>query len=261
MLKINIPENWAEKPPPPRMKEKCFTLDLSHFRQFPTTLVFVAERPPKMRENFLHWIYPFQAISSNFGFCGRKVPPWIREFFFYTGSIHFRQFPTTLVFVAEKPPPPPKMRENFFTLDLSISGNFQQLWFFVAEKPPPRMREIFFTLDLSISGNFQQLWFLWQKSPHTPPPRMRKFFLHSIYPFQTISSNFGFWGRKAPPPHKGNVYIRGLLREAKDHMPGTVIVSLSSFSFLTPSISHTFMRTHTFVSRCSVQLSHIYGAS
>ena len=87
-----------------------------------------------MRDFFLHQIYPFQAI------CGRKAPP-----------------------------PPPQMREIFFTLDLSISGNFQQLWFcFCGRKappPPPRMREFIFTLDLSISGNFKQLWFLWQKSP------------------------------------------------------------------------------------------------
>ena len=57
------------------------------------------------------------------------------------------------------------------------------------------MREIFFTLDLSISGNFEQLWFLWQES--SPP--MREFFLNWIYPFQAISSNFGFCSRKAPP--------------------------------------------------------------
>ena len=41
-----LSENWAEKP-----------------------------LPPRMRENFLHWIYPFQTILSNFGFCGRKAPP------------------------------------------------------------------------------------------------------------------------------------------------------------------------------------------
>ena len=31
--------------------------------------------PPRMREILLHWIYPFQTILSNFGFCGRKAPP------------------------------------------------------------------------------------------------------------------------------------------------------------------------------------------
>ena len=150
-----------------------------------------------MRENFWHQIYPFQAISSNFGFCDRKAPPQDEGKFFDTRSIHFRQFWATFIFVTEKPPHPHRMREIFLTPDLSISGNFEQLWFlwqkspppcqdegkffdtrsthfrqfwatlvFVAEKPPPpRMREHFLTSDLSISGNFEQLWFLWQKSP------------------------------------------------------------------------------------------------
>ena len=29
------------------------------------------------------------------------------------------------------------MRENFLTLDLSISDNFEQLWFFWQKSPPP----------------------------------------------------------------------------------------------------------------------------
>ena len=63
---------------------------------------------------------------------------------------------------------------KFLTLDLSISGNFQQLWFLWQKSPPPPyMRENFLTLDISFSGNFQQLWFLWQKSP---PPHEGKFF-------------------------------------------------------------------------------------
>ena len=77
------------------------------------------------------------------------------------------------------------MRENFLTSDQSISGNFQQLWFLWQKSPPPPgWRKFFFTSDLSISGNFDQLWFWWQK-----------IFSHRIYPFQAISSNFGFWGR------------------------------------------------------------------
>ena len=92
-------------------------------------------------KNFLHWIYSF----------------------------HFRQFRATLVFVAEKPPHT-HIEGIFFSLDLSISGNFQQLWFrWQRSPPPPRMQENFFKLDLSISGNFQQLWVLWQKSPPPPP--------------------------------------------------------------------------------------------
>ena len=77
---------------------------------------------------------------------------------------------------------------------------FQATLVFVAEKPPPPQDEgIFFTLDLSISGNFQQLWFLWQKSP--PPPQDEgNFFYTGSNPFQAISSNFGFCGMKSPPP-------------------------------------------------------------
>ena len=40
----------------------------------------------------------------------------------------------------------------------------------------------------------------------TPPP-MREIFWHQIYPFQLILSNFGFGGRKAPPPDEGNFYF------------------------------------------------------
>ena len=286
-----------QKSPPPQDEGKFFDFRSIHFRQFWATLVFVAEKPPppRMRENFLtsdlsisgnfeqlwflwqksppppgwgkiFWlqIYPFQAILSNFGFCGRKAPPPPQDEgkFFDFRSIHFRQFWATLVFVAEKSPP--RMRENL-TSDLSISGNFKQLWFlwqksppppqdegkffdfrsihfrqfratlvFVAEKPPPpgwgkifwlqiypfqaissnfgfcgrkapppRMRENFLTSDLSISGNFEQLWFLWQnffEAPPPPPPGWGKIFWLQIYPFQAILSNFGFCGRKAPPP-------------------------------------------------------------
>ena len=67
----------------------------------------LAEKPPpptKNRENFLNWIYSFHAILSNFASAGRKAPPG-------TGNI-------------------------FFRLDLSISCNFEQLWFQVAEKTP-----------------------------------------------------------------------------------------------------------------------------
>ena len=95
--------------------------------------------PPRIREKILHWTYPFQAILSNFGFCGRKAPP----------------------------------------------------------PAPPRMIEKLFTLHISISANFKQLWFLWQKSPPTPT-QMRKNVLHWIYPFQAISRNYGFCDRKAP---------------------------------------------------------------
>ena len=89
-------------------------------------------------------------ISKNWA--EKPFPTRMSKKSFYTGSIHFRQFQATLVFVAEKPPP--WMREIYFTLDLSISGNFEQLWF-LWQKSPPQDEGNCFTLDLSI---FRQFW-------------------------------------------------------------------------------------------------------
>ena len=254
---------WWQKSPPPKMRENFLTPDLPfqaissnfgfvgrkatplwdegsffdtrsiHFRQFQATLGLVAEKPPPQDKGkfFWHQIYPFQAISRNFDFGGRKAPPPQDEGkFFDTRSIHFRQFQATLVLVAETPPPS-KIREVFLIPDLSISGNFKQLWFWWQKSPPPprwrkifwhqiypfqaissnfglggrkgplppRMKEIFLTQDLSISGNFKQLWFCWKKTPPTPLWDEGQYFWHKIYPFQAISSNFGFVGRKATP--------------------------------------------------------------
>ena len=259
---------WQKSPLPPGWGKFFYTGSI-HFRLFPGTLVFVAERPPQDEgifsldlsisgyfqqlwflgqksplppgwgKLFLHWIYPFQAIPSNFGFCGRNSPSptgwgksflhWIHPFeeissnfgfcgrkapfhlgwgnFFYTGSKHFRQFPATLVFVAEKPPPPGwgKFFLDWIYPFRAIPSNFG----FCSRKAlPARMREIFFTLDLSIWGNFQQLWFLWQKRP--PPPQDERIFLHRIYPFQAISSNFGFCGRKPLPQDERNFFTLDL---------------------------------------------------
>ena len=160
-----------QKGPLPQDEGNYFTLDY-HFRQFPATLVYVAEKPPppRMREFFLHWIYPFQVISSNFGFCGRKAPPH-----------------------------PHQDEGNFFTLDLSISGNFEQCWFLWQKSPLPlRMREIFLHWIYPFQAISNNCWILWQKS--LLPPWLREIFLHWIYPFQAISSNFGFCGRKPLPP-------------------------------------------------------------
>ena len=48
--------------------------------QFPATLVQLTEKTPPPskqlnRDKLLVWIYPFHAISSNFGPAGRKGPP------------------------------------------------------------------------------------------------------------------------------------------------------------------------------------------
>ena len=194
---------WQKSPPPPQDEGKIFDTRSIHFRQFWATLIFVTEKPPhhpnRMREIFLT---PDLSISGNFEqlwFLWQKSPPCQDEGkFFDTRSTQFRQFWATLVFVAEKPHPP-RMREHFLTSDLSISGNFEQLWFLWQKSPPPQDEGKFLTSDLSISGNFEQLWFLWQKSP-SYPPRMRENFLT---PDLSISGNFEqlwFLWQKSPPP-------------------------------------------------------------
>ena len=146
-----IPENWAEKPslsPPPQVEGKFFDFRSIHFRQFWATLVFVAEMlppcPTRWGKFFWLQIYPFQAISSNFGFCGRKAPPH-------------------------------RMRENFLTSDLSIPGNFKQLWFICGRKPTPQDERKLFDFR---SIHFRQFWatliFVAEKPP--PPPDEWKFF-------------------------------------------------------------------------------------
>ena len=108
-------------------------------------------------------------IEPHFGFCGRKAPPRMMENFLTSDLSILGNF-EQLWFLWQKSPPH-RMMENFLTSDLSISGNFEELWFLWQKSPPPthRMMENFLTSDLSILGNFEQLWFLWQKSP--PPPR------------------------------------------------------------------------------------------
>ena len=143
-----------------------------------------------------------------------------------TGFIHFRQFPAVLVQLTEKAPssaraeqgffsldlsisgnvqqlsfqlgekplPPTLNRENDFRLDLSISGNFQQLQVQLEEKAPPQLElrsGFFFTMNLPISGNFQQIWD--QLAEKLPPPIAKQgYILDWIYPFQPISCKFGF---------------------------------------------------------------------
>ena len=190
-----IPENWAEKPslsppphlgwgkicwlqiyplqaissnfgfcgrkahPPQRMREFFLTSDLSVSGNFKQIWILLQKSPPPPTgwgKTFWLQIYPFQVISSNFGFCGRKPTPQDERKLFDFRSIHFRQFQATLVFLWQKSPHSPSMREIFFDFR---SIHFRQFWatlVYVAEKPPiPRMRENFLTSDL---------WFLWLTS-------------------------------------------------------------------------------------------------
>ena len=87
-------------------------------------------------EIFLDWIYPFQAIFSKFGLSWQKN---------------------------------------------SLSGAKQA---------------IFIDWNLSISGNFQQLWV--QLAVKLPPGAKQAKILYCIYWFQAISSNFGFSWQLSP---------------------------------------------------------------
>ena len=71
-------------------------------------------------------------------------------------------------------------------------------WTVTWQKSSPPSEEKILQLYLSISCNFQQLWFSWQK----PPPPPTKKFCNWIYPFHAISSNFGSVYRTPPSPGK-----------------------------------------------------------
>ena len=151
-----------------------------YFMHHWTSLWFCGRKGPPPGWGNIFWpqIYPFQAILSNFGFCGRKASPSQdeRDFFDFR-FIHFRQFPATLDFVAEKPPPPPQDEGKFFDCRFIHFRQFPATLVFVAEKPPPT-------------------------------PGWGKIFWLQIYPFQTISSNFGFLWQKSPPhPRMGENFL------------------------------------------------------
>ena len=122
--------------PPYSNRKIVFRLDLSmsfNFKQLEFS--WQKSPPPRNREIFLDWIYPFHAILSNFAPAGRKAPIPNRKISFKTGSIHFMiscNF-KQLCFSCQKSPltpnpNPPKTGKNF-RLDLSISCNFEQLCF------------------------------------------------------------------------------------------------------------------------------------
>ena len=226
----------GRKAPHPQDEGKIFDFWSIHFRWFWATSLFVAEKPPPpgWGKIFWLWIYPFQVILSNFAFCGRKAPLQDEGKFFDFGSIHFRQFWATLVFVVEKPSPPPGWGKIFWLLIYPFQvilskfgfcgrkashqdegkffdfGSIHFRWFwaslaFVAEKPSPlRMRKIFWLWIYPFQAILRNFGFLWQKSP--PPPGWGKKFWLWIYPFQAILSKFAFCDRKAPPPAWGKIF-------------------------------------------------------
>ena len=162
----------GRKAPYPRMREFFLISDLSISGNLEQLFVFWflwhKSPPPQAWQNiFLTTDLSISGNLEQLWFLWQKSPhPQDERKYFYFKSILFRQFPATLVFVAEKPPRPSKDEGKFFDIRSipfqAISSNFG---FCGRKAPPPRMRETVLISDLSISGNFQQLWFLWQKSP------------------------------------------------------------------------------------------------
>ena len=173
--------------------------------------------PTRWGINFWLQIYPFQAILSKFGFCGRKAPPppGMRENFSDFGSIHFRWFWATLLFVAEKPPPP-GWRENFLTLHLSISGDIEQLCFFWQKSPPPLFLPFGEILSLCCSTwcNFKDWYFMhhwisrwWQVGRKAPPPQDEgNFFDFRFIHFRQFWATLVFVAEKPPPSAWGKIF-------------------------------------------------------
>ena len=148
-----IPENWAEKPPLPPGWGKISWLQ----------------------------IYPFQAILSNFGFCGRKAPPTRWGKFFDFRSIHFRQFQAILV-LWQKSPPPPQDEGKHFDFRSIHSRQFQAILVFCGRKTPlPPGWGKFFDFR---SIHFRQFWATLVYVAEKPPiPRMREIFWLQIFGF------------------------------------------------------------------------------
>ena len=70
----NFQKLWVQlaKMPAPRVKQgNMIQTGFIHFRQFPAVLVQLTEKAPSSARAeqgiFLHWIYPFQAISRSLG--------------------------------------------------------------------------------------------------------------------------------------------------------------------------------------------------
>ena len=119
------------------------------------------------------------------------------------------------------------------------------LWYKLPAPPLPPTpqqtnRKKKFIRDLSISCNFQQVWFSWQKSspphptPFHPSGKTGKTFLDWIYPFHVISSNFGSAGRKAPHPLRPTCFpTRSTTRNERPLVGyGDHLVDIFSYQYL-----------------------------
>ena len=162
----------GRKIPNPGTKQKFLQTEFIHFRPFSATLGSAGNyAPPSGQTGKIFRLDLF--ISGNFQQLWVQLavkPPSRKTEIFYSGSIHFRQFPATLPLAGRKSPFHQPNRK-FFRLELFISGNFQQLWVQLAKKTSPVAKYgIYFKLDLSISGNFQQICLqLVEKHPFQQP--------------------------------------------------------------------------------------------
>ena len=237
----NFQQLWVQlavKLPLGAKQAKNFRLDLFISGNFQQLCVQLAVKPPIGKRIFYSGSIHFMQFPATLPLAGRKAPfQQPNREFFQTGIIHFRQFPATLGSTGKKTSPVAEYG-IYFKLDLSISGNFQQICVQLVEKHPFQQpnRDIFldqnypfqaipatlgstgkktspvakygiyFKLDLSISGNFQQIYLqLGEKCPFQQPNR--DIFLDWNYPLQGFSSNFGFsWQKMLEAEHGHIIY-------------------------------------------------------
>ena len=162
--------------------------------QFPATLLYLAEKPHSHSQtgNCLDWNYPFQAMSSNFGFNWQKrLPQELNMEFILNWIYPFQAISSKFTFSWQKSPLPVAKQRQFFRLNLSNSVNFQQLWVQLAVKLPPRAKQAKF-LDWIYSFQAISSNFTFNCQLSSPSRGQTGKNLDWIYPFQEISSNFGF---------------------------------------------------------------------
>ena len=146
--------------------------------QFPATLHLAGQRAPFQQPNrkyFFDCNYPFQAISSNFGFNWKKrLPQQLNMEFILNWIYPFQAISSKCAFSWQKSTPSSSQTETFL---LDWNYPFQ-----------------------AISSNLR---FSQQKSPLPPVTEQGKN-LDWIYPFQAISSNFGLsWQLSSPRGQTG----------------------------------------------------------
>ena len=212
--------------------------------------------PPYGSRSFHFDIHNFRNITA----LGVQAPTKSMPPYGETWICHCLHYWTSYWGPGRKSPLPPVVEQGqLLRLDLSISCNFQQLWFSWQKCHPTWMEQgKILTLDLSISCNFQQHWFNWQnpQGPNrekfwdciypfmqfsatlvqlaekpSPQGLNREKFWDYIYPFHAISSSLVQPGRKASPkdtdlfPYEEYYLMRSTTQNER-HLPGTIPPSL-----------------------------------